>query len=906
MSAEVQAFNWSQTPLGAMEDWPDTLRTTTALVMKSGFPQAIVWGDSLTTIYNSAFARLLGSKPLPLGKPFDEIWSEAWDSIEPIYRRAMAGETTYIENFPLIVERGDGPEQAYFTFCYSPIADKDGKIVGMLDTVVETTATVLASRQRDLLNFLDTLTRALHPASEPTEIMAITTRLVAEHLGVANCAYADMDADQDGFTVRGDWAQPGTRSIVGHYRLADFGKLAVEKLTDGKPLIICDNGSELAPEEAAAFRAIGVAATICMPLIKHGRLTALMAVHDKAPRQWSDYDLSVIREVTDRSWAHIERVRSEDQLRRAQEVGGVGLFTLDILRDTITGTPEFFRLFGIEPCGELHASVIEKLVLPEDAPVVSNLPRRRSGTAPLQVQYRIRRADTGEIRTIARNGEYERDRSGTPLRMLGTVRDVTEQSRAQQALEQSEAQFRTFAQSMPSQVWTSKPDGRLEWFNERVYAYTGFAPGALDGERWTQVVHADDLPRAIVRWRQALQTGGTYEVEFRLRRSDGTYRWHLARAIPIYDREGRIDRWIGTNTDIHERKLAEAETARDRERMWAMSQDLLLVCDTEGRITDVNPSATRLLGWRVEEMIGHVVLDFIHPEDQEATLAEFAKIGRGATALTFENRYRRKSGDYLLLDWTAVADGDRIHGAGRDITEARSIARDQERIWNLSPVLKLVATADARIIKVNPAWLQTLGWEESDVAGRPLQDFIAEGDIERAGAAIERLVLGELQSEQEFSLVTKNDGPRRIAWNFVAETGSIFGFGRDITEQRSAEDALRHAQKMEAVGQLTGGIAHDFNNLLQGVTGSLELIQHRLDQGRLDDIDRFLKGAATSANRAAALTHRLLAFSRRQPLDPRPVRANPLVSSMEDMLRRTLGESIELELVLAGGLWLTR
>jgi CheY-like chemotaxis protein len=110
---------------------------------------------------------------------------------------------------------------------------------------------------------------------------------------------------------------------------------------------------------------------------------------------------------------------------------------------------------------------------------------------------------------------------------------------------------------------------------------------------------------------------------------------------------------------------------------------------------------------------------------------------------------------------------------------------------------------------------------------------------------------------------------------------------------------------MEAVGQLTGGIAHDFNNLLQGITGSLDLVQKRISQGRIGDLDRFIAGAMTSANRASALTHRLLAFARRQPLDPRPVRVNPLVASMEDLLRRTLGERVELELVLAGGLWLT-
>ncbi|WP_341921453.1 response regulator [Hydrocarboniphaga effusa] len=128
----------------------------------------------------------------------------------------------------------------------------------------------------------------------------------------------------------------------------------------------------------------------------------------------------------------------------------------------------------------------------------------------------------------------------------------------------------------------------------------------------------------------------------------------------------------------------------------------------------------------------------------------------------------------------------------------------------------------------------------------------------------------------------------------------------EVAERSAAEEALRQAQKMEAVGQLTGGIAHDFNNLLQGIVGSLDLVQTYITRGRLVEADRFVGSAMTSANRAAALTHRLLAFARRQPLDPKPVHANQLIASMEDLLRRSLGVSIDIELVLAGGLWMTR
>jgi PAS domain S-box-containing protein len=278
--------------------------------------------------------------------------------------------------------------------------------------------------------------------------------------------------------------------------------------------------------------------------------------------------------------------------------------------------------------------------------------------------------------------------------------DATDRMRAEAALRDSEAQFRSFAEAAPNHVWTSLPDGLLDWFNPRVYDYSGARPGELDGQGWGQMVHPDDFEVAAERWAMSLARGEPYEAEFRLRRADGAYRWHIARAAPLRDETGAVTRWIGTNTDVDDLRSAQA----------------------------------------------------------------------------------------------ALAD--------------------------------LNATLELR--------------------------------VEERAAELER-----------------------------------------------TQEQLRQSQKMEAVGQLTGGIAHDFNNLLQGITGSLDLMQKRIAQGRIGELDRFVAGAMTSAGRASALTHRLLAFSRRQPLEPRPVRANPLVASMEDLLRRTLGERIELELVLAGGLWPT-
>ncbi|MHC2107225.1 PAS domain-containing protein [Methylobacterium sp. CM6246] len=199
--------------------------------------------------------------------------------------------------------------------------DETGRCIRALGTAIDIThrrqADEALRANEGRLRFLDILARETANSTDADAVLATTTRMVAEHLLLSSCAYADMDPDQDGFTIRGDWAAEGSPSIVGHYSLADFGKLAVRNLSAGEPLVLNDTQFELAPEEAATFQALGLAATLCIPLIKDGRLTALMAVHDRVSRIWTAGDLTLIREVTERCWAHIERVRADAAVREA-------------------------------------------------------------------------------------------------------------------------------------------------------------------------------------------------------------------------------------------------------------------------------------------------------------------------------------------------------------------------------------------------------------------------------------------------------------------------------------------------------------------------------------------------------------------------------------------------------------
>jgi PAS domain S-box-containing protein len=236
--------------------------------------------------------------------------------------------------------------------------------------------------------------------------------------------------------------------------------------------------------------------------------------------------------------------------------------------------------------------------------------------------------------------------------------------------------------------------------------------------------------------------------------------------------------------------------------------------------------------------------------------------------------------------------------------------RERDRMWFLSQDLLLVARFDGTIVAANPAWHKTLGWREEDLLERSVFDFIHAEDRATAQEEHNQILQGLSGKRVPLRHRHANGSHRLLSWTNIADDGFIHAIGRDITPEHEtaqalqrAEEALRQSQKMEAIGQLTGGIAHDFNNILTGIVGSLELMQRRIAAGRTGEISRYVNAAITSANRAAALTHRLLAFARRQSLDPKPIDVNHLVVSMEDLLRRTLGENIAISTALEPVLW---
>ena len=446
--------------------------------------------------------------------------------------------------------------------------------------------------------------------------------------------------------------------------------------------------------------------------------------------------------------------------------------------------------------------------------------------------------------------------------------------------------------------------------------------GSKVREGWPEVADFNDnVVRSVLGRGETLSYK---DQELALDRGEGPRpAWMNLDYSPVVDAAGAPLGVMAIVSETTARVLADRALRASEARFRAFAEAMpnhAWTATPEGGIDWLNPRLGEYAGRPAAELMGAGWLGLVHPEDRARARLGWASARAEGVVFEAELRLRRADGDWRWHLMRALPIRDEAGairlwiGANTDIdarkqAEVRS-SRDLERIWTLSPVLKLVIDPEGRVLTANPAWTRALGWTLEETTGAPARAFVVPEDPEAAEGPDWPPAEGAALGRSRRLMRAKAERDRLIEWTSVFEAGALYAFGRDVTAEAEAEAALREseaalaqAHKMEAIGQLTGGIAHDFNNLLQVVGGNLQLLAGEVAGD--PRAEAHVRHAMEGVRRGARLASQLLAFGRRQPLAPKVVNLGRLMRGMDEMLRRVLGEAIEIETVVGGGLWNT-
>jgi PAS domain S-box-containing protein len=577
-------------------------------------------------------------------------------------------------------------------------------------------------------------------------------------------------------------------------------------------------------------------------------------------------------------------------------------------------------------------------------------------------QFVLNRSGTPE--TIWLNLDYSPvlGDDGEPAGVIAIVVETTASVQAQRQLIDEREQFARLFDQAPSFIaLLTGPDHRIELANPGYHKLVGHRPiigktvaeALPDAAAQGYLRLLDDVYRSGTAYSA---TGAKYNAQTE---PGGRIAQRYVDFVfqPILDAEGVVSGIFVEGVDVTARMEGEASLrdneTRNRQILDSAIDYAIIAVDRKGLVTRWNSGACHIFGWSEEDMLGRTLERVFTPEDVAAgrlgaEMRAALRSGRGSdqrwhirrngerfwalgemTTLRGQNdaivgfvkvlsdrteqrlaEEARDRNEAALKDLAETLE-QRVESRTRELRDSMDFARlalsavDGVGVWTYDIV------GDRFFCDANIAALYDIDPVEA-AAGISRQGFFKNLHPDDAAAVAATLARGLVNSgdlELEYR-IRHSDGSTRWVLSrghtYFDESGKAVrrtGVGVDMTKQRLLEEQFRQSQKMEAVGQLTGGLAHDFNNLLTGITGSLEMVQTRIAQGRLESIDRYIAAAQGAARRAAALTHRLLAFSRRQTLDAKPTDVNRLIYDMEELIQRTVGPQIAIEVEAASGLW---
>ncbi|WP_460448751.1 PAS domain-containing protein [Alsobacter sp. SYSU BS001988] len=583
MGAQVRSYDWATTPLAAPETWPPSLRMAVTNLLSSTFPAFLAWGPALTSFYNEACVPIMVNKSEGLGVGFPEVWAEAWDILGPITARAMKGEASFSDEPPLMALRGDSREESWFSISCSPVWDEKGYVGGVLCTFFETTRRV--RKEAALRETLARLQAAI-------DLMGSSLSTWDPGTGVLN-SLAIQPEDR-----------PLVRTTLEHVEPVGFISAAVEA-TERKR-------SEQRLLESEARQAFLLTLSDRLKIISD-------------PRQAMRLAAEMLGERLETDRVGFLEIAPDETLSVNTVWSRAGM-------PSITGQPRLQDL-GAALTQDLRAG---RMTRHDDALAEARMPGADYWADWGRAVINIPLVEDGVLAAVLFVHQVKpRHWRDAEIELIREVADRTwasiQRARAEGALNQSEERFRQLTSLIPALIWYVDPVGAVTFANEQWSTYTGITDEPP--ERWPELLfHPSDRSANRAAWLHHLEGGVAFEVEARIRRHDGPYRWFMTRVVPVRDAEGPVTGWLSVATDIHGRKLAEE---RFRE-FAAHSTNVLWVANArDGALEYLSPASERVFGApRISFLPDKSrLVEVVRPDDRPRVLHAFDKAASGEVAL---------------------------------------------------------------------------------------------------------------------------------------------------------------------------------------------------------------------------------------------------------------------------------